>query len=47
MKHKKTKCRKLRITKTGIAEWKCPKCKLVFESGTNETKEMFCEGVTE
>ena len=44
MKHKITKCKLIRITKVGIAEWKCPKCNFTFECGTNETKKMFCGG---
>lgn len=47
VKHKKTKCNKIRIipySDGGISEWKCPKCKRIFQCGDRFTKKMYCKG---
>lgn len=46
VKHEKTKCVKLGYVgyKTKIAKWRCPRCGIVFESGNEDTTEMYCEG---
>lgn len=51
MKHEKTKCKLKGYNKCGIAEWYCPKCKLVFQTGCDKTvKEgmrIYCWGIPE